>query len=176
MKNFAIIIVMLTCLQANAQDATYTESIEWIKGKLENFKFQDYTNIGVRNRWKYDDYYSYELVSYDDCKLTLIETHRHVTQQSTTANDYTHKRKITFYLRDLKSITHSSSYDREGFTIKTLNNEKLIQVENHYGTTTVEDSFWIRADNLGEINGEPDRFIKAFKHAMSLCGAQEEKF
>ena len=171
-----VILAMITFAQVNAQNATYNETVQWVKGKLENFKFQDYSQVGIRNRWKSNDYYTYELVSYDDCKMTIIETHRHVTQQSTTANDYTHKSKITFYLRDLKSITHSSNYDREGFIIKTLNDEKRIMVENHYGTTYAEDSFWIRADNLGEINGEPDRFIKAFKHAMSLCGAQEEKF
>ena len=152
----------------------YEETMDWIKGKMENFKLRDRSSLGVSNRWNYTDTYTYKVISWSDCEVTIEETDNYVTDQNTSRNDRVIKKIIKFNVGDLKSITYSTE-GNGGFTIKTYNDAKKIQI-NPNGNTTVVNTFTFRADELGELDGQPERFIKAWKHAMSLCGAKEEKF
>lgn len=163
----------------NAQDATFDETIEWMKGKLENFKRRDFSNLGgVSNRWRYNDYYTYKVLSWDNCSMKIEQTMKHVTTQTGTRNDYTRTNIFEFNFGDLKSIAFdiTSSSSNKGFLIKTLNDAKKIVKNPDGSSATILSEFWIQAEDLGDLEGEPERFTKAFKYAMGMCDAKEEKF
>ena len=100
---------------------------------------------------------------------------KHVTDQSSSRNDYTTIRNITFNIGNLKSIDFSTDYGKKGFTIKTYNDTKSILIDPD-GYTRAVSEFLIEAEDLGELAGQAERFLKAWRHAMTVCGAKEEKF
>lgn len=160
-----------------AQSANFEETMEWIKGKMQYFKYSEYENLGgVNNRWRYTDYYTYKLVSASNCEVNIEETKRHVTSQNTARNDYTTTKVYSFNFSDIKEITYSQVSGNEGFHISVLNDAKKIKINPGSSYTTLTNELWIRVTDLGEISGQPERFISAFKNAMQLCGASEEKF
>lgn len=173
-----IIFLLSTNTKVYSQDASYEETVEWMKGKLEKFTRSKYTNYGgVNNRWRFTDKYTYKVGSTDKCTFRIIESKRHTTNQTTARNDYTTTTVIEFSFSDIKSITYSTDdYNDKGFLIKTYNDANKIVINPDGSNAKIVSKYWIQAKELGELNGQPERFIKAFKNAMSLCGARTEKF
>ena len=81
-------------------------------------------------------------------------------------------RKYTyvFKLSELKSIEYNDNYDQ--FEIKTYNDKKVIVKDGDH----IQNELKIKVTDLGDIKGEPERFLKAWRHAMELCGAKKEAF
>jgi len=174
MKKFILIVlVFATSLSiTKAQDASLEESIDWLKGKLEGFSYSRFFDYGILPKDKGTKRYSYKLINSDKCSITIEQTLRSVTNANSTKDDYT---TITHYkvnFSDVKSIEYSTS--QTAFVIKSYNDEALIISTNASGGNyTKIKELTIYAQSIGDLS---TRFPKAFKHAMDLCGAKEEKF
>jgi hypothetical protein len=178
MKPSKFIVLLLIFIAGNslkAQEATLQETLDWIKGKLESFKRSEKKDLGS-GKWEFTNYYTYKVISTDGCSLLIEEARRKVTAQSTSRNDYTATTQYKINIGDIKSCTWIDEPTKKGFVLKTYNDNKKIQINPKSSYPTLTNEFFIQADNLGEIHGQPDRFTKAFQHVMSLCEAKQEKF
>lgn len=174
-KKLSIVVFSLLLVSGlRAQEASYEESVAWLKGKLEKFTYSRYSDVGVRDRWKLTTRYSYKLLSSDNCTLILEESYSQVTAQGNANNDIHRKTVVKFNLADIKSIV----YDGTGqfYLIKTYNSDKKIYLDPDKNTR-VTNEYKIYVSDLGEIKGQSERFTNAFMHATKTCGGgKEEKF
>ena len=167
MKKLITAMLMLTMLSnvSYSQDASLSESLDWVKGKLEAFKYSRYGTVGI-NYW---DKYTYTM-SFTECELKITQKYSYVEDAPWSRNDYTRETVYVFSLSELKSIDYDANAD--AFIIKTYNDKKVIVADD----TRIENEFRIRVTDLGDLKGQPERFLKAFRHAMNLCGAKKEAF
>ncbi len=153
-------------------DATIEETIDWMKGKLEGFSYSRYYDYGILPKDKGTRRYKYKVINSGNCSMTIEEVYNNVTNANHTRNDYSTTTHYKVNFSEIKSIEYNDNNNR--FLIKTYNDEPLIVVTNASGGNyrkTKELSIY--AQNLGDL---VTRFPKAFRHAMELCGAKEEKF
>jgi hypothetical protein len=156
------------------QDATYDESVTWIKGKLEQFSYVKFNDYG-RSRWELTTRYKYKLISSDECTFILDVDYSKTTQQNHSNNDVRTNTVVKFNLKDIKTVAYDVT--TQGFIIKTYNDEKKIFINPDKSNTTVTNTYTIYVSDLGDLKGQPERFTKAFMHAVKLCGGgKEEKF
>lgn len=167
MKKLFAVLVLLTFMTnvSYSQDTPLKETLEWIKGKMEGFKYSWYGTTGI-NYW---NRYTYKM-SFTDCELKITQNYSYTEDAPWSRNDYTTESIYRFKLSDLKSIEYDD--DSDSFIIKTYNDTKVITIDD----TRITNEFSIRVTDLGELKGEPERFLKAWRHAMEKCGAKKEAF
>ena len=152
------------------------EALSWMQGKMDGIKFSRYYDEGMLAR-DYRRSYNYSM-EYDleTCKVTITENEVYVQMRNSTKNDYDHDAVYEFDLSDIGSIEYEESYDRNYFVIKTYNSQDAIKKTNWWDNVSQLKELRIQHNALGDLEGAPERFIKAFEDARQMCGAKSEKY
>jgi len=147
------------------------ETLEWLKGKLVDIKYDKYFRTGALSH-NYSVSYSYKLeYNVNTCTLKFIENYSFIEDRNSIRNDRKEENTYELKLSDISSI--EVVYD--SFVIKTINNKKAIHKKGRYEYEL--DEFTIKYDELGDLKDHPERFVKAFTDAVNMCGGgKKEKY
>ena len=177
MKLIILLILSLSFGSSYAQDEiTKQDAFDWMQGKIGSFAYSihfpgNLTTKGHTNKYAYE-------MEYDEasCKVRIIETYSYVKSNNNTRSDFDTKTTYEFNMSDIKSIEdmEGTMYRTRMFMIKTFNDKNKVILDDNNNRR--QNYVKIRYTNLGDIEGEPERFLKAFRTAMELCGSKKEKF
>ena len=163
-----ILVFLMSIGSINAQkaaessgDITKEEAFEWMQGKIKSFTYSKFISGGLTYKG-YTRKYVYTM-EYEagDCSIKIIEVYNYVKNNNNTRSDYKTTTTYEFKLSDIKSIEVGTgySYGTSSFEIKTYNDKNLIVKDEK----TIINSMKINYTDLGDIKGEPERFLKAFR-------------
>lgn len=176
-KLILLLILSLNFGHTFAQDEiTKQDAFDWMQGKMSSFAY--YINFpGNLTSKGYTTKYAYEM-EYDEatCKVKIIETYSYIKSNNNSRSDFDTKTSYEFNMSDIKSIedTEGSMYKTRMFMIRTYNDKDKVIIDSN--TNRRQNFVKIKYTKLGDIEGEPERFLKAFRTAMELCGSTKEKF
>jgi len=176
--NFFILLVLSLIIGTSfaQEEITKQDAFDWMQGKMSSFSYSVYFPGSITSKG-YTTKYSYEM-QYDEsiCEVKIIETYSYIKSNNNTRSDFDTKTTFEFNMSDIKSIedVEGSMYKTRMFILRTYNDKDKVIID---GNTNRRQNFVkIKYTNLGDIEGEPERFLKAFRTAMELCGSKKEKF
>lgn len=153
------------------------EALSWMQGKLKEISYYRYYDNGMLSR-NYSRHSNYSMeYDVDACTVTITEVQKYVEDRSSTRNDTETTLTYEFNLGDIGSIEIEDKWDGKNYVIKGYNGQDVIKQTTSYSSTkTIKNEISLRFSRLGELEGAPERFVKAFTDAMSFCGAKKEKY
>ncbi len=177
---FKLIILLILTLNLGhsfaQEEITKQDAFDWMQGKMSSFEYSIYFPGNLTSKG-HTTKYAYEM-QYDEstCNIKIIETYGYVKSNNNTRSDFDTKTTFEFNMSDIKSIEdmEGTMYKTRMFLIKTYNDKNKVIIDGNNNRR--QNYVKIKYTNLGDIEGEPERFLKAFKTAMDLCGSKKEKF
>jgi len=156
------------------------DALAWLKGKISGIVYYKYYSTGALSKNFYrESKYKIEYDT-DKCEMTIFEDDSYVEDRTSARNDRVSNITYSFNLSDISTIElDEDSYNGKNFKIKTYNNNKAIhKVSAGWASQTINlDEFSIKFTNLGDLEDQPERFIKAFNDAVKMCGGgKKEKY
>ena len=153
------------------------DALSWMQGKITGIKYNKYYDNGMlsRNYWRKSSY----TMEYDasTCNVKIIEVQSYVEDRNSLRNDSETTYTYEFDLSEIGSIEVEENWSGKNFLIKGYNGQEVIKVsQSNSSTKYIRNEISLRFDDLGDLEGEPQRFIKAFDDARKLCGAKSEKY
>jgi effector-binding domain-containing protein len=164
---FLSLIIATTAVQSQSNNTVEVEeALNWMQGKMQTFVYSQNSNKSSKSSLDY----TYEL-KYNATNCSVI-----LTENGNSSKKDTKEKKIyKFLLSDIKNI----DLEDHQLVIKTNNSHKLIKVAHsgsHNGVHKDEiNTLNIRFTSLGDIEGQPERFIKAFTAATTMCGGMKKE-
>ena len=164
---FLLLIIAGTTVQSQSSNTVeIEEALNWMQGKMQTFVYNQNSDKATKSSREY----TYEL-KYNAANCSVI-----LTENSNISKKEDKEKKIyKFLLSDIKSI----DLEEHQFVLKTNNSHKLIKVAHsgsHNGVHKDEiNTLNIKFTSLGDIEGQPERFIKAFTAATTMCGGMKKE-
>lgn len=156
------------------------DALAWIQGKMEGIKYNQYNYTGALSH-NYSTTHNYKIeYKAATCEIKIIDNYSYVEDRNSARNDYKTETFYELLLSDISSIKNESAWSNVySFAIKTNNSQTLILKTNNngYDKGTQINEFKIYYDNLGDLEDQPERFVKAFTDAINMCGGgKKEKY
>jgi hypothetical protein len=137
---------------AEENQASLGETLDWIKSKIENVKFT-----------KSDFSYQYTL-NHNGCDIKLTTLYKD--------HSFVRSSEHSFNLKDISYFdVIVKQQDRNIIQFNTFNGyEKIYQYRKNTDGTTDNNTFSSWNFEVAATNNLPERIVKAFNHAATLCG------
>ena len=161
---------------SDTEERTPEDAFEWLQGKMETFKFDNYYGSG---RKRYREIYKYEVVGFEGCTVKISQEYKYIRQINSAKDDSQNTKIYTINFADIASLTDNSDSYKPSYLFTTRNEMDKIAYRYDYSDNSYNTSaFRMYIDDLGELTDEPERLINALQFVIDKCkpAKKKEKF